>query len=86
MPVRENKEQSMAIKTEQVQEVIDTIRPRLQADGGDNALKEVKDDGSVVVELQGACRGCPMAQLTLATQVECVLKSKIPEITNVIPA
>jgi Fe-S cluster biogenesis protein NfuA len=76
----------MAIARAQVEEVITTIRPRLQADGGDIALKEVQDDGTVVVELQGACRGCPMAQLTLATQVECVLKDRIPEVKKVVPA
>jgi len=73
----------MAIDKVKVEEVIATIRPRLQADGGDIALIDVEDDGTVVVELQGACHGCPMAQLTLATQVECVLKERIPEVAGV---
>lgn len=76
----------MAVDKAKVQEVLETIRPRLQADGGDIELVEVKDNGEVVVALQGACRGCPMSQFTLASQVECVLKDQIPEITAVVPA
>jgi Fe-S cluster biogenesis protein NfuA len=70
---------------EQVQEVLDQIRPALQADGGDVELVEVCDDGVVKVALQGACRGCPMSQLTLANGVERVLKENLPEISRVEP-
>lgn len=69
----------------QVQSVLDKIRPALQADGGDVELVEVGDDGVVKVALQGACRGCPMSQLTLANGVERVLKEEIPEIVRVEP-
>ncbi|MCL1891549.1 MAG: NifU family protein [Coriobacteriia bacterium] len=69
-----------------VEEALDQIRPFLQADGGDVALVDISDDGVVSVELQGACKGCPMSQLTLANSVERVLKEQIPEITKVIPA
>lgn len=75
----------MSIDKEKVTAVIDLIRPRLQMDGGDIMLKEVTDEGAVKVELQGACAGCPMAQYTLAMQVESVLKDQVPEITQVIP-
>lgn len=68
---------------ERVQTVLDQIRPALQADGGDVALVDVTDDGVVQVQLQGACRGCPMSQLTLANGVERVLKEQIPEIVRV---
>jgi Fe-S cluster biogenesis protein NfuA len=70
---------------ERVQEVLDQIRPALQADGGDVELVDVGEDGVVKVALQGACRGCPMSQLTLANGVERVLKEEIPEITRVEP-
>jgi len=66
-----------------VQEVLDQIRPALQADGGDVELVEVTDDGVVKVALQGACRGCPMSQLTLSNGVERVLKEHIPEVVRV---
>ena len=66
-----------------VQEVLDMIRPALQADGGDVELVDVTDDGVVKVSLVGACRGCPMSQLTLANGVERVLKENIPEVVRV---
>ena len=71
------------MEKEQVQEALNKIRPALQADGGDVELVEVCDDGVVKVALQGACRGCPMSQLTLANGVERVLKEEIPEVTRV---
>ncbi len=67
---------------EKVKEVLEKIRPALQADGGDIELVEVK--GKVVkVRLQGACAGCPMSQLTLKNFVENILKKNIPEIKGV---
>ncbi|MCI8341524.1 MAG: NifU family protein [Eggerthellaceae bacterium] len=69
-----------------VEEVLNLIRPSLQADGGDVALVDVEADGTVVVELQGACKGCPMSQMTLANGVERILKERIPEVLRVVPA
>ena len=66
--------------------VLELIRPSLQADGGDVALVDVEADGTVVVELQGACKGCPMSQMTLANGVERILKERIPEVLRVVPA
>ena len=69
---------------EQVQAALDKIRPALQADGGDVEFVEWSgDDGVVKVRLVGACRGCPMSQMTLANGVERVLKEEIPEVTRV---
>jgi len=68
---------------ERVQAALDKIRPALQADGGDVEFVEMTEDGVVKVRLQGACRGCPMSQLTLANGVERVLKEEIPEVTRV---
>jgi Fe-S cluster biogenesis protein NfuA len=70
---------------ERVEEALKKIRPALQADGGDVELVEVTEDGVVKVRLVGACRGCPMSQLTLANGVERVLKQEIPEVTRVEP-
>ncbi len=66
-----------------VQAVIDTIRPGLQADGGDLELVDVTADGIVKVRLQGACHGCPGAAMTLKMGVERTLKKQIPEIKSV---
>jgi Fe-S cluster biogenesis protein NfuA len=70
----------------QVDEVIQQIRPSLQADGGDVVLVDVSEDGVVTVELQGACKGCPMSQLTLAHGVERILKDRVEGVTSVVPA
>ena len=67
---------------EKVQEVLDQLRPKLQADGGDVELVDVQD-GIVQVRLQGACKGCPMSQLTLKMGIERLLKEQIPEVTEV---
>jgi len=68
---------------ERVQEVIDEIRPMLQADGGDVELVEVSADGVVKVRLTGACGGCPMSQVTLSRGIESRLKASIPEVSRV---
>lgn len=68
---------------EKVQKLINDIRPKLQADGGDIELIDVSEDGTVKVKLLGACGGCPMAQMTLKMGVERYLKSKMPEVSKV---
>jgi len=67
---------------EQVKQVLDKIRPSLQADGGDVELLEV-ENGIVKVRLKGACAGCPMSQMTLKNGIERLLKKEIPEIKSV---
>jgi Fe-S cluster biogenesis protein NfuA len=76
----------MAIDKTSIQAALDLIRPALQADGGDVSFVDVSDEGVVTVELEGACKGCPMSQLTLANSVERILKERIPEVTKVVPA
>ncbi len=66
--------------------VLELLRPSLQADGGDVELVGVDEDGVVTVELQGACKGCPMSQMTLANGVERILKERVPGVTRVVPA
>ncbi len=68
---------------EAVEKVITRIRPLLQRDGGDIELVEV--EGNIVkVKLTGACRGCPMAAMTLKNHVERILKEAVPTIQEVI--
>jgi Fe-S cluster biogenesis protein NfuA len=68
---------------EKVQEVINEIRPNLQADGGDIELVDVSESGIVKVRLQGACSGCPGAAMTLKMGVERILKERIPEVAGI---
>jgi Fe-S cluster biogenesis protein NfuA len=67
---------------EQVKEVLDKIRPSLQADGGDVELVDIVD-GVVKVRLKGACAGCPMSQMTLKNGIEKLLKREIPAVVAV---
>ena len=73
------------VDKERVAEVLEEIRVMLQSHGGDLKLIEVTDDGTVKVELQGACKGCPMAQMTIQRGVEAKLKEEIPEVKEVVP-
>ena len=70
---------------EKVEEVLNKIRPQLEADGGNVELVDVSD-GTVKVSLTGACAGCPMSTLTLKMGIEKLLKQEIPEIKEVIAA
>ncbi len=69
---------------QKVQNVIDQVRPYLQADGGDINFIEVTDDNVVNVELTGACGTCPFSTMTLKNGVEATLKKVIPEIKEVV--
>ena len=70
---------------DKVRQVIDQIRPFLQQDGGDIELVGVEESTGVVsVRLEGACKGCPGAQMTLKMGIERQLKEKVPEVTEVI--
>ncbi len=68
----------------QVQNVLDQVRPMLQNDGGDLELVGIDEDKTVRVRLQGACKGCPGAQMTLKMGVERILKQHIPDVKEVV--
>ena len=67
---------------DRVQDVLETIRPQLQMDGGDIELVDVVDN-VVSVRLKGACGTCPSSIYTLKMGVERILMEKIPEIKEV---
>ena len=70
---------------DKVQSTLDQLRPNLQADGGDVELMGVdEEEGIVKVRLTGACRGCPMSQLTLQMGIERTLKKDVPEVKKVV--
>lgn len=72
---------------EQVEAVIEIIRPAIQADGGDVELVGV-DEGSgvVTVALTGACVGCPGATVTMKAGIERIIKDRVPGVTAVVRA
>ncbi len=70
---------------QRVEEALDSIRPALQADGGNVSLVEIDEENGIArVRLEGACAGCPSAQITLAMGVEKAIKDRVPEIKQVL--
>ncbi len=69
---------------EKVREVIESIRPALQAHGGDVELVSTDDDNRVKVRLQGACQGCPGAQMTMRLGIERILRERVPQVKEVL--
>lgn len=67
-----------------VEKALDEIRPFLQSDGGDISLLSIEDDKLVKVQLQGACVGCSVNQMTLKSGVEMTIKKYAPQIEQVI--
>jgi Fe-S cluster biogenesis protein NfuA len=67
----------------QVEKSLGSIRPSLQADGGDVELVDVSEEGVVSVRLTGACRGCPMSTMTLKMGIERALRTQVPGVTSV---
>lgn len=65
-----------------VKQMLEKIRPMLQADGGDVEFVSI-EGGVVKVRLKGACAGCPMSQMTLKQGIEKLLKKEIPEVKSV---
>ena len=68
-----------------VTELINQVRPMLQADGGDCEIVGFVDK-SVKLRLRGACAGCPGAKMTLKMGIERYIKERIPEFNEVIQA
>lgn len=66
-----------------VKNILDQVRPYLQADGGDVNFVELTDDMVVMVELTGSCGSCPYSTMTLKNGIESVMKKSIPEIKSV---
>lgn len=66
-----------------VKNILEQVRPYLQADGGDVRFVELTDDMVVMVELTGACGSCPYSTMTLKNGIESVMKKSIPEIKSV---
>ncbi|MCP4484336.1 NifU family protein [Flavobacteriaceae bacterium] len=67
-----------------IEKALDEIRPFLQNDGGDISLISIEDDKIVKVQLEGACVGCSVNQMTLKSGVEMTIKKYAPQIEKVI--
>ena len=70
---------------EQVEKVIEIIRPAIQADGGDINLLDVDEGtGIVTVELTGACVSCPASTVTMKAGIERIMKDRVEGVTEVV--
>jgi|EP00389_Voromonas_pontica_P001329 Fe-S cluster biogenesis protein NfuA len=67
-----------------VEAVLDTMRPFLNADGGNVELVDIADDKIVNLRLLGACSSCEMSHMTMKAGIEEGIKKAIPEIESVI--
>ena len=74
---------TMALTLENVEKVLDELRPFLMADGGNVEVGEL--DGPIVkVRLQGACGSCPSSTMTLKMGIERKMRESIPEVSEVV--
>lgn len=67
-----------------IEEALNTIRPYLQADGGNVEVVEIIDNHTLKVELTGACKTCNMSMMTMKAGIEETIKRAVPEIKEVI--
>jgi len=67
-----------------IEKALEEIRPFLQSDGGDISLISIENGKNVTVQLQGACVGCSVNQMTLKSGVEMTIKKYAPQIERVI--
>ncbi|MBD0401898.1 MULTISPECIES: NifU family protein [unclassified Flammeovirga] len=67
----------------EVEKALETIRPYLEADGGNAKVVEVTEDGVAKVELLGACGDCPMSAMTLKAGIEQAIINAVPEVKKV---
>jgi Fe-S cluster biogenesis protein NfuA len=68
---------------DRVLRALESVRPGLQADGGDVVLIDVSADGKVRLKLTGNCGDCPMSKITLQQGIERILKTQVPEVVSV---
>ncbi|MGY6522904.1 MAG: NifU family protein [Mongoliitalea sp.] len=68
---------------ERVEIALDTIRPYLEADGGNVKVVDVTEEMTLRLELTGTCSSCPMSAMTLKAGVEEAVKKAVPEILKV---
>lgn len=76
-------ERAGAVDRNLLEATLEYIRPALQADGGDLILNGVDADGTVDLQLVGACAGCPLSMMTLTAGIERILTERVPGVTSV---
>jgi Fe-S cluster biogenesis protein NfuA len=67
-----------------VEDALDTIRPYLEADGGNVEVVGISSNHTLTIELKGACKTCSMSHMTMKSGIEETIRRAVPEITNII--
>lgn len=67
-----------------VEDALDTIRPYLEADGGNVAVVEITPDDTLKIELKGACKTCNMSHMTMRSGIEETIRRAVPEIKQIV--
>jgi Fe-S cluster biogenesis protein NfuA len=66
---------------EKVEAALNTIRPYLEADGGNVEIVEITNENVLKLELIGACKTCNMSHMTMRSGIEETIRRAVPEIT-----
>jgi Fe-S cluster biogenesis protein NfuA len=69
---------------QKVEEALDSIRPYLEADGGNVEVVEITSDQVLKIQLMGACKTCSMSSMTIRSGIEETIKRAVPEIKQII--
>ncbi|MEH6304781.1 NifU family protein [Olivibacter sp. CPCC 100613] len=68
---------------ERVEEALNTLRPYLEADGGNVTIEEITSENVVRLRLLGSCASCSMSIMTFKAGLEQAIQKAVPEITAV---
>lgn len=68
---------------QRVESALDSIRPYLEADGGNVSVEEITPENIVKVRLLGACGSCPMSVMTMKAGIEQAIQRSVPEIAGI---
>lgn len=69
--------------TQRIEDSLDSIRPYLEADGGNVRIQQITEDHVVKLEFLGACGNCPMSTMTFRAGVEEAIRKAVPEIKGI---
>jgi Fe-S cluster biogenesis protein NfuA len=69
---------------DKIEIALNSMRPFLQADGGDVELVDVTEEMEVHVRLIGNCSSCDISHITMKAGIENGIKSALPEVTRVV--
>ena len=69
--------------SDQVEAALDTIRPYLEADGGNVSIEDITPENVVRLKLLGSCGSCPMSIMTLKAGIEQAIMKAVPQITAI---